>query len=82
MNNNKSGEKLEEVKKAWDEAITSQDADLEKRLRIIYNFLQSLAHPEKFTQIEKEDFRRLAQELAFDEHTDVHEWLSSQRRRS
>ena len=68
---------LEQQKKAIEQAISQlpeTDIQQKKDLSVIYNFVCSLLDPEKFTDIQKEDLRKLALELGYMEDTPFKSW--------
>ena len=65
---------LEEISKAWEEVRDKNFKDLESKLLIIRSFTFSLIHPEKFTDIQQEDLRKLAKELNYDASTEFNKW--------
>jgi hypothetical protein len=70
---------LEEQKKAIEQAIgqlPEAEVQQKKDLSVIYNFVCSLFDPEKFTDIQREDLRKLALELGYTEDTVFRNWKS------
>ena len=60
----------------------SDKQPLKDKISIIHQFISSIIEPEGFTDIQKEDFRKLALELNFTEGTDFTEWLKVQKQLS
>jgi|GEM_PF-2412119 len=56
------------------EALKDTDAKSKQELNIIAGYLSSLLHPEKYTDADKEDLRKLALELGYKEDTDFAVW--------
>ena len=68
---------LEQQKKEVERTISQlADTDIQRKkdLSVIYNFLCSLLDPEKFTDIQREDLRKLALELGYTEDTVFRGW--------
>jgi transcription termination factor NusB len=53
------------------------DSEREKRrmVSIILQYVTSLFEPERFSDVEKEDLRKLALELNYKEDTDFSKWI-------
>jgi len=50
--------------------------DLKNKLSILYNFTSLLLEPDKFTESQKEDLRKLALELNYTESSNFEEWFN------
>ncbi|MEK7161266.1 MAG: hypothetical protein AAB729_01075 [Patescibacteria group bacterium] len=77
MNHEKITEELVKIKEIWEESKALGNTNFGKKLQVIYNFVLSLTEPNRFTDIEKEDLRRLAKELNFTEDSNFDQWISS-----
>lgn len=56
------------------EALGDETTEKKRELTIVSEYLSSLLHPEKYTEAEKEDLRKLALELGYKEDTDFSAW--------
>lgn len=56
------------------EALGETEAQKKRQLTIVSEYLSSLLHPEKYTEADKEDLRKLALELGYKEDTDFTAW--------
>lgn len=65
---------LDEIDGILREVHEREDKDLENKLQIVRSFVLSLLRPEEFSDIQREDFRRLAQELGYDANTNFADW--------
>lgn len=70
---------LEEIKKAWDNIKKVNNPKLERKLDIIHDYILSLEYPKKFTDIQREYLRRLAQELGYKTTMEFTKWWESQK---
>lgn len=70
-------QELEQIKQAIDTAKEINNAELEKKLQVVYDFVLSTKEADKFSDAQKEDLRKLAKELNFDGDTDFKKWLVS-----
>jgi len=65
---------LSEIDKVWEEIKEMGYKDLENKLQIIRNFVISLIRPEEFSDIQREDLRKLAKELNYEATTGFSQW--------
>jgi len=65
---------LNEINKIYERIKDKDDESLESRLQTIRSFILSLIHPEEFNDIQREDLRKLAQELNYDANTEFSNW--------
>ena len=65
---------LNEINKAWEGIKDKGYKDLESKLQIIRSFILSLMHPEEFNDIQREDLRKLAKELNYDDASEFSKW--------
>lgn len=56
------------------EALSDGEVQKKSELTIVSEYLSSLLQSEKYTEAEKEDLRKLALELGYQEDTDFTEW--------
>ena len=68
---------LNEINKAWEGIKGKGYKDLENKLQIIRSFVLSLIHQKEFNDIQREDLRKLAKELNYDDTTEFSEWWQS-----
>ena len=59
------------------EALGDADASKKRELTVVSEYLSSLLHPEKYTEAQMEDLRKLALELEYKEDTDFTAWEAS-----
>ena len=76
MNQEQLKKELTKAKEILDKSMESENGELAKKLQIIYNFLLSLAEPERFNDVDKEALRRLAQELNYNENSSFEDWVN------
>ena len=57
------------------ESIANDGEPERKATAIVSGYLSSLLYPERFTDIQKEDLRRLALEFGYREATDFSTWI-------
>ena len=65
---------LSEINRALAEIKDKGYKDLGNKLQIIRSFILSLIYPEKFNNIQREDLRKLAKELNYDDTTEFTKW--------
>lgn len=71
---------LEDQKKKADtylEQPSASDTEQKRKVAIVSQYISSLLTPDSFTDAEREDSRKLALELEYQEDTDFDEWLMS-----
>lgn len=71
---------LEDQKKKADaylEHPAISDTEQKRKVAIVSQYISSLLTPDSFTDAEREDSRKLALELEYQEDTDFDEWLMS-----
>jgi len=73
-------QQLKNINKISEEIKDKNNKDLENKLQIIRSFVLSLIHPEEFNEIQREDLRKLARELDYDEATEFNQWWQSKQR--
>lgn len=56
------------------EDFASKDAAEKKAVAIVLDYLSSLLYPERFTDAQREDLRKLALEYGYREDTDFSKW--------
>lgn len=59
------------------EKLGAVDGREKEAVSIVSEYLSSLLHPESFTDAQKEDLRKLALELEFQENTSFEEWTKT-----
>ncbi|KKW22678.1 MAG: hypothetical protein UY67_C0038G0007 [Candidatus Kaiserbacteria bacterium GW2011_GWA2_52_12] len=65
----------EQIKKV-SEYLESAEGETKQKISIISQYLSSLLEPEKFTDIQREDLRKLALELGYQEDTSFEKWIA------
>ncbi len=80
MDSNFIEKQINSVNSKIEETVGSRDFELEKHLKIIHDYLLSLQHPEKFSELQIEDLRKLAQELSYKEDTEFDKWWEHYKR--
>ncbi len=71
---------LEDQKKKADaylEQSSISDTEQKRKVAIVFQYISSLLTPDSFTDAEREDIRKLALELEYQEDTDFDMWLKS-----
>lgn len=68
---------LNEINKRQEKIEDKGYKDLENKLQIIHSFVLSLIHPKEFSDIQREDLRKLAKELNYNDATEFNEWWQS-----
>ena len=53
------------------------DSAIKSKLLIIYNYINSLLESEKYSDIQREDLRKLALELKYGEDTEFEKWFNA-----
>ncbi|MFZ2556183.1 MAG: hypothetical protein WAZ27_04605 [Minisyncoccia bacterium] len=66
---------LTEQREKASEYLQKQEGEIKQKISIIFQYLSALLEPEKFTDIESEDLRKLALELGFQENTLFDKWV-------
>lgn len=66
---------LTEQREKASEYLQKQEGETKQKISIIFQYLSALLEPEKFTDIESEDLRKLALELGFQENTLFDQWV-------
>jgi hypothetical protein len=66
---------LTEQRENASEYLQKQEGETKQKISIIFQYLSALLEPEKFTDIESEDLRKLALELGFQENTSFDKWV-------
>ncbi|OHA44247.1 MAG: hypothetical protein A3G04_01780 [Candidatus Taylorbacteria bacterium RIFCSPLOWO2_12_FULL_44_9] len=56
------------------EKLGDKDESEKKAVAIVSEYLSSLLHPEAFTDVQKDDLRKLALEFGYKEDTDFNKW--------
>ena len=56
------------------EALGDADAQKKRELTVVSEYISSLLHPENYSDADKEDIRKLALELGYEENTDFAAW--------
>lgn len=59
------------------EKLGNTEGQKKQQLSVVFQFLSSLLEPEEFTEAEKEDLRKLALEMSFEENTKFEDWCST-----
>lgn len=54
-----------------------QDVKEKKAVSIVVEYLSSLLNPENYAEDQREDLRKLALELSYQEDTDFNKWVKS-----
>lgn len=55
--------------------LGEKDAEQKKDLSIVYNFICSLLEPDKVTDTQREDLRKLALEIGYSKDTKFENWM-------
>ncbi len=66
---------IEKQKKDAQQKLESVESVEKQRISIVFQYLTSLLEPEKYTEADREDLRKLALELGFKEDTVFSEWV-------
>lgn len=66
---------MTEQREKASEYLQKQEGEIKQKISIIFQYLSALLEPEKFTDIESEDLRKLALELGFQENTLFDKWV-------
>lgn len=53
------------------------DSAIKNKLFIIFNYINSLLEPEKYSDTQREDLRKLALELNYNEDTEFEKWFNA-----
>lgn len=59
------------------EGLGTEKAKEKKAASIVVGYLSSLLNPENYTDAQKEDLRKLALELSYQEDTDFNKWVEN-----
>lgn len=59
------------------EKLVGTEGKEKEAVSIVSEYLSSLLHSENFTEAQKEDLRKLALELEFQESTSFEEWIKT-----
>lgn len=62
---------------AYLEQSSISDAEQKRKVAVVSQYISSLLTPDSFTDAEREDIRKLALELEYQEDTDFDVWLTS-----
>lgn len=65
---------LEKQKAKASECLQTKEGAEKQRISIVVQYISSILEAEKFTDIEREDLRKLALELDYKEDTSFDEW--------
>jgi len=53
------------------------DSVIKNKLFIIFHYIDSLSQPEKYSETQREDLRKLALELKYNEDTEFEKWFNA-----
>ncbi len=66
---------IEKQRKNAQQKLESVEGVEKQRISIVFQYLTSLLEPEKYTEADREDLRKLALELGFKDDTIFSEWV-------